>query len=79
MTELSDDKADERKIRITRIESVGDPTERSAKAPVKETDECPKNELTGEMFCYQRKKIHEELKKNGKHAIVYNPKRLQGH
>ena len=38
----------------------------SATAPEKETDECPKTELTGEMFCYKRKKnIHEELKKNG--------------
>ena len=39
------------RIIITRSEPVG----RSAKAPEKETEECPKTELTGEMFCYQRK------------------------
>ena len=30
------------------------------------------------MFCYKRKKIHEELKKNG-NDTVYDPKRSQGH
>ena len=34
----------------------GNPTVRSAKAPEKETDECPKTELTGKMFCYKSKK-----------------------
>ena len=43
----------------------GNPTGRSAKDPEMKTDECPKTELTGEMICYKRKKIHEELKKNG--------------
>ena len=49
---------------VTRIEPVG----RSAKAPEKKTDECHKTNLTCEMFCYKRKKIHEELKKNGNMA-----------
>ena len=35
----------------------GNPTGRSAKAPEKGTIECPTTELTGEMFCYQRKKL----------------------
>ena len=66
MTEIASNAADERKTKINRIEPVGNPTGRSAKAPEKGTDEIPETELNGEMFCYKRKKnVHEQLKKNG--------------
>ena len=59
MTELSNQKADETKIiriRITRSEPVGEPYRGGLPKPLKnETEECPKTELTGEMFSYQRK------------------------
>ena len=59
MTELSNQKADERKIIriiITRSEPVGEPYREVCLSPLKrKTEECPKTELTGEMFCYQRK------------------------
>ena len=32
----------------------------SAKAPAKETGECPKTKLTGKMFYYKKKYIHEK-------------------
>ena len=42
---------------ITRIEPVGGTLKgaRSVNAHEKETDQCPKSELTGEMFCYKWK------------------------
>ena len=68
-------------ISTTRIEPVGEePTGRSAKAPEKETDKCPKTVLTGEMFCH--KKINTFMKKAKEewiHDIVYDPKSSQGH
>ena len=39
----------------TRIEPVGEPYREVCLSPEKETEEFPKTELTGEMFCYQRK------------------------
>ena len=50
--------ATSRKLNIYKLELNlwGNPTGRSAKAPEKGTDECPKTELTGEKFCYKRKK-----------------------
>ena len=52
---------------ITRIEPVGEPYREVCLRPEKETEECPKTELTGGMFSYKRKKhFHEkELKENG--------------
>ena len=42
---------------ITRIEPVGEPLQGGLpKAPEKETEGCPKTELTGEMLCYERNK-----------------------
>ena len=68
------------KEKRTRIEPVGEPYREVCKAPEKETNKCPKTELTGEMFCY--KKINTFMKKAKEewiHDIVYDPKRSHGH
>ena len=51
----------------------------SAKTPEKETDECPKTELTGEMFCYKSKKLSRRAKEEWIHKIVDDPKRSACH
>ena len=57
----------ESKIIITRIEPVGEPYREVCLSPWKGNWRISKTELSGEMFCYQRKNnFHEkELKENG--------------
>ena len=55
-------------------------TGRPAKAPEKETEECPETELTCKMVFYNRKKYFKKrAQEELKHDKVYDPKRSQGH
>ena len=49
-------------------------TGRSVYAPEKETDECPKTELTGEICCYKRENtLMKRAPEEWKNDIVYDP------
>ena len=69
------------KTRFSKLELnlEGNPAGMIAKSPTKETDECSQPELTGEMFCYNRKNTFiKRAKEEWNHDIEYDPESHDG-